>query len=411
MTTSTPKDNSGIRPLIALLTIVFINMVGFGVVIPLLPFFARALEADEWQVTLLFAVFSLGQFFGEPFFGRLSDRIGRKPVLLMTMIVNTVCYAALALAPSIWIAIAIRLINGFGAGNISTIQAYIADVSSPQRRAGRMGLIGAAFGLGFIIGPGMGGMLAKLGEAQLAFQFPLFAAALLSGMASLGVIVLLRESRTHVPPNEPPWTALDDAVANPVISRVLLVSIIYMAGFSGMEACFGLWAQRRFDWGAPEVGWCFMAVGIVAAITQGLLTGRLARRFGEARMLAFGVVLFGSMLFLQVINTVELMVPVLMGLGAFGMSNAMPNIASIISRSSPPERQGAMLGLNMAASAGARVIGPIFAGFIYSYAGHNWPFWIGAIMTIPAAAVALSAGRIMRVNSGSHPFPKAERAR
>jgi len=397
MTAADPSEDSRTPPaLIALLAVVFINMVGFGIVIPLLPFFARSFHAAEWQVTLLFAVFSFGQFFGEPFFGRLSDRIGRKPVLLITMIANTVGYAALALAPSIWIAVAIRLVNGFGAGNISTVQAYIADVTPPHRRAGRMGLIGAAFGLGFIVGPGLGGLLAQASEGRLAFQIPLFAAALLSGMAALGVVAFVRESRTHAPPNEPPWAALGDAVANPVISRVLLVSVIYMAGFSGMESCFGLWTEDRFGWGAPEVGWCFMAVGIVAAVTQGMLTGRLARRFGEAKMLTFGVLLFGAMLFLQTFNSVQLMVPVLMALGAFGMSNAMPNIAAIISRSSPPGRQGAMLGLNMAAGAGARVIGPMIAGLAYAGLGHNWPFWLGAAMTVPAAVVAVNAGRVMK---------------
>lgn len=396
MTAAEPSDDSRTPPaLIALLAVVLINMIGFGIVIPLLPFFARSLDASEWQVTLLFAVFSLGQFFGEPFFGRLSDRIGRKPVLLITMIANTVGYAALALAPSIWIAVAIRLVNGFGAGNISTVQAYIADVTPPERRAGRMGLVGAAFGLGFILGPGLGGLLAQANDGRLAFQIPLFAAALLSGLAALGVVAFVQESRTHAPPNQPPWAALGDAVANPVISRVLLVSIIYMAGFSGMEACFGLWAEDRFGWGAPQVGWCFMAVGIVAAVTQGALTGPLARRFGEARMLTFGVLLFGVMLFLQTVNSVELLVPVFMAIGAFGMSNAMPNIAAIISQSSPPGRQGAMLGLNMASGAGARVVGPVVAGFIYSGLGHNWPFWLGAALTVPAAVVAFNAGRAM----------------
>jgi DHA1 family tetracycline resistance protein-like MFS transporter len=408
MTQPDASEDSGKFPpaLIALLSVVFINMVGFGIVVPLLPFFARSLDAPEWQVTLMFSVFSLGQFFGEPFFGRLSDRIGRKPVLLMSMAANCIGYAALAIAPNIWIALAIRLLNGFGAGNISTVQAYIADVTPPHRRAGRMGLIGAAFGMGFIVGPGLGGLLSGFGEGQLTFQIPLFAAAAMAGLSATGIVVFLKESRSHAPPNQSPVASLSDALANPVISRGLLVSVIYMAGFSGMEACFGLWAQDRFGWTAVEVGTCFMAVGIVAAVTQGMVTGRLARRFGEANMLAFGVLLFGSMLFLQTLNTVEALVPVLMALGAFGMSNAMPNIATIISQSSPPGRQGAMLGLNMASGSASRVFGPMVAGFLYSGFGHNWPFWIGAALTVPAAVTALAAGRAMRRQLASAPvFP------
>jgi MFS family permease len=405
MTAASPSDDSRFPPaLIALLLVVFINMVGFGVVVPLLPFFARAMDAPEWQVTLMFAAYSLGQFFGEPFWGRLSDRIGRKPVLLFTLISNVVGYFALAFAPTIWIAIAIRLFTGFGAGNISTVQAYIADVTPPAKRTARMGLIGGAFGLGFIVGPGLGGLLTHAEQGRLGFQIPLFVAGALAALAALGVLLFVIESRTHAPPAQPPWASLGDAVRHPVISRLLLVSLIYMGGFSGMEAAFGLWTEARFGWGAPQVGWCFMVVGIVSAISQALVTGRLAARFGETRMLTFGVLLFGSTLALQTVNPAPALVPVLMAFGAFGMSMAMPNISAIISQSSPMGRQGSMLGLNMAASSGARVIGPVVAGFMYSYLGHNWPFWLGAAMTVPAAMVALNAGRVMKARrAGADP--------
>lgn len=406
MTATGASDDSRFPPaLVALLLVVFINMVGFGVVVPLLPFFARALDAPAWQVTLMFSAYSLGQFAGEPFWGRLSDRIGRQPVLLFTLLFNVVGYCALAFAPTIWVAIAVRLLTGFGAGNISTCQAYIADVTPPGKRTARMGLIGGAFGLGFIVGPGLGGLLTHAEQGRLGFQIPLFVAAALSAVAAMGVIAFVRESRTHVPPVQPPWESLGDALRHPVISRLLLVSLIYMGGFSGMEAAFGLWAEARFDWGAPQVGWCFMAVGIVSAISQSMVTGRLAARFGETRMLAFGVLLFGATLALQTVNPYQLAVPVLMALGAFGMSMAMPNIAAVISQSSPAGRQGSMLGVNMAASSGARVIGPVIAGLMLSYLGNNWPFWLGAALTLPAALVAVNAGRVMKARrAGGDPL-------
>lgn len=382
--------------LMALLAVVFINMVGFGVVIPLLPFFARTLDAPEWQITALFSAYSLGQFFGEPFWGRLSDRIGRKPVLLVTMLANVVGYVALAFAGDIWVAIAIRLLTGFGAGNISTAQGYIADVTPPRQRAGRMGLVGAAFGFGFIIGPALGGSLAHPDAGRLGYQLPLFVAAGLAATAALAVILFLKESHVHAPPPPSPWRSLGQARAHPVISRVLLVSLIYMGGFSGMEASFGLWAEARFGWGAREIGFCFMAVGIVSAGCQALVTGRLVRRFGEPRVLAFGVLLFGASLAIQTQVQFGLMVPAMMAIGAFGMALAMPNISSMISQSSPAGQQGSMLGLNMAAGSGARIVGPMVAGFTFTYLGHDWPFWTAAVLTVPAAVMAMNAGRALK---------------
>ena len=401
-----------------LFSVVFINLVGFGLVVPLLPFFAQSLTAEAWEITLMFSAYSLGQFFAEPFWGRLSDRIGRKPVLLITLVANAVGYLALAFVPNIWLAIAVRLCTGLGAGNISTVQGYVADITPPEQRAGRMGLIGAAFGLGFIVGPGLGGLLTQPQLGHIGYQLPIFTAAALAALAAVGVVVFLKESRAKADPAAPRprfLAGLHDARANPVVSRVLLVTLVYMAGFSAMESVFGLWAEDRYAWNALEVGLSFMIVGIVSTLNQGFFAGRLAKRFGEAPVLAFGMLLFGASLVAQVAAPVAWfpavsldigawtlpvaqgwIIPIVMAVGACGMSLAMPNISALISRSTPPDRQVAMLGLNMASGSIARIFGPMAAGALFSALGHDWPFLVGAALTVPAAVMAINAGRAFR---------------
>ena len=423
----TPPPKLKTPALAVLFATVFINLVGFGLVVPLLPFFAQSLKAEAWQITLMFSAYSLGQFFAEPFWGRLSDRIGRKPVLLMTLIANAMGYLMLAFVPNIWLAIAVRLFTGLGAGNISTVQGYVADVTPPEQRAGRMGLIGAAFGLGFIVGPGLGGLLTQPQLGRLGYQLPIFLAAALAAVAAVGVVVFLRESRAKADPAAPRpafLAGLKDARDNAVVSRVLVVTLIYMAGFSAMESVFGLWSESRYQWGAREVGLSFMIVGIVSTLNQGFFAGRLARRFGESRVLATGMLLFGTSLVLQVLAPVawfpatrlELgaltipvvqgwIIPIVMAIGACGMSLAMPNISAMISRASPPDRQGAMLGLNMASSSVARIFGPMIAGALFAGLGHDWPFVIGALLTIPAALMAINAGRVIRSGEGGVKAP------
>ena len=425
-----PAPATSRSALFVLFGVVFINLVGFGIVVPLLPFYGQTLDAPPWQVALMFSAYSLGQFFAEPFWGRLSDRIGRKPVLLITVSANALGYLMLAFAPNIWLAIGIRLFTGLGAGNVSTIQGYVADVTPPEKRAGRMGLIGAAFGLGFIVGPGLGGLLTRTDMGAMGYQMPIFVAAGLCVLAALGVTVFLKESRARADPAtpRPPFlSGVKDAVANPVVSRVLLVTLIYMAGFSGMESTFGFWTEARYGWGAREVGFSFMAVGIVSTLCQALIAGRLARRFGEARVLAVGSLIFGSGLALQVlvgrlmpaqaewvvsvagralVLHGDMLVPLVMAFGAFGMAVTMPNISALISRSVDPDRQGAMLGLNMAASSSGRIFGPMAAGALFSGVGHDWPFLIGAALTVPAAIMAINAGRAFRKRQGGRvPVP------
>ena len=380
------------RALTVLLLVVFINLVGFGVVIPLLPFYATAMDAAPWQVTAMFAAYSLGQFFGEPFWGRLSDRIGRRPVLIVTILANALAYLALAFAPNIWIAMAVRLIGGFGSGNISTIQGYMADVTPPEKRAGKLGLLGAAFGAGFVIGPSLGGLLAHPDAGKLGFQIPLFAAAGMAALASVGVMLFVAESRARSAPGTPQASrreALNEARAHPVLSRVLLVTLVSTAAFAGMESIFGLWANARFDWGPRQVGLCFAVIGVIASIGQGFLTGRLARRFGEGQVLTAGLAIIAVSLFLTPFAPSAILATAAVGCTAFGQSLVFPCVAALMSRASPPDRQGQMLGLNMAAGSLARIGGPLLAGPLFGLATGG-PFWVGAALMIPAVGLALT---------------------
>lgn len=378
------------RALAVLLLVVFINLVGFGVIIPLLPFYARSMDAAPWQVTTMFAAYSLGQFFGEPFWGRLSDRIGRRPVLIVTITANTLAYLALAFAPNIWVAMLIRLFGGFGSGNISTIQGYMADVTPPEKRAGRMGLLGAAFGAGFVIGPGLV-MVMRPGSGPLGYQLPLFLAAGMAATAALGVILFVKESRAPSAPGAPQahrLEALNQAAAHPILSRVLLVTLISTAAFAGMESVFGLYADTRFGWTASQVAACFALIGVIASIGQGLLTGRLARRFGEARVLTAGLSIIATSLLITPFISRPALAVVAVACTAFGQSLVFPCVGALISRATPPDRQGQMLGLNMAAGSLARIGGPLLAGPLFGLA-IGGPYWFGAALMVPAIGFAL----------------------
>ena len=271
--------------LYTLMSVMFINILGFGIVVPLLPFYAQSFHANAWQIGLIFSAYSLGTFIGEPFWGRLSDRIGRKPILIITTLANCLCYGALAFAPSIGWAFAIRLLGGMAAGNSSTIQGYIADISAVEERAGRMARLGAAFNIGFILGPFVGGVLAKTSLGPLGFQLPLLAASACGGLSSLGVLLALRESRARAHPDAPPprsrFALFGFAVGHPVFSRLMLLTFVTGVAFTGIESTFGLWAQQRFDWIPRDVGLCFGLSGLTSAATNFLLTGAYRAALGR----------------------------------------------------------------------------------------------------------------------------------
>ncbi|MBL8773112.1 MAG: MFS transporter [Phenylobacterium sp.] len=394
---------------LSLIGLIFLNMLGFGIIVPLLPFYAKSFDAPAWQIALIFSAFSVGTFFGEPYWGRLSDKYGRKPLLIMTILANGLCYLALAFAPNAWAAFFIRLAGGLFSGNGSIIQGYIADVTPPEKRTQSMSWMGAAWNVGLIVGPFLGGVFAKPSLGPIGFQLPLFISAGLFITSAAAIALFIRESRqrdeTHTfRPNR--WSATGEAVRHPVIGRLMLVTFLVGFAFTGIESIFGLWAEARYGWGPKEIGWAFMFVGIASAITQIFLTSRLSERFGQATMLAVGMGITVVCIGLQPFSTGGTMTIVLMSLSAIGQSVAWPNVSALISETADPHRQGQILGLNNATGALARVVGPFCAGLSFSGISIHGPFIQGAIVVAPAIFLAIAAGRraqAWRIAQGSPP--------
>jgi MFS family permease len=383
--------------MLVLLLIVFVNLTGFGILMPILPFYAQAFRAPAWQVTWMFTAFSLGNFIAEPVWGRLSDRIGRRPILLGTIFASGLGFVGLAFAPSIWVALAIRLVSGLTTGNLSTIQGYIADITPPERRSGRIGLLGAAFALGYVAGPAMGGLLVRPQAQAAAFQRPLFLAAGLSFLAALGVALFVRESRRHTDSPRLTLRLMVEARRDPVLGRALLISGLYACAFAAVESTFGLWTQHRYGWGPRQLSYAFVAVAVIAALAQGLVTGRLSQRFGEGPMLTLGLAMIAVTLALQPIGAGPPFTVALLALTVLGQALTLPNISALISRTTPQDRQGAMLGLNTAVGALSRAAGPVMGGALFSIVGPNAPMIVAALLTAPAIVLAWRAGQAARV--------------
>ena len=396
--TAEPDASTGGRSaaaLYTLLSVMFINMLGFGVIVPFLPFYAASFNAAPWQIGLVFSAYSMGSFFGEPFWGRLSDRVGRKPILISTVAANCLCYGALAFAPNVWAAILIRILGGLAAGNGSVVQGYIADVTPVQFRAGRMARLGAAYNLGFILGPFVGGMLAKPGAGTAGYHLPLLMSSLLCACSAIGIALVVKESRErrqYVGRQPSRWVMFGYAAKHPVVGRLMLLTFSVGVAFTAIESTFALWARHRFGWTPRDVGLCFGVTGAVSACCQFLLTGPLSRRFGEGPMLAAGMA--GSVICTALLPLTPggLVTVTLMALMALSQSVAFPNSGALLSRSVDPDHQGQIMGLNNATGALARVTGPQFGLGLLGF-NINAAFYLGALIVAPAIFLAVGAGR------------------
>ena len=384
--------------MVILFLVVFIDLVGFGLIIPLLPFYAEYFQASPDVVGMVMATYSLAQFLAAPIWGRLSDRMGRRPVLLISLAGAVVAYIGLGLVDSLWMLFAARALGGAMAGNIAAAFAYVADVTTPENRARGMGLIGAAFGLGFIAGPAIGGILAGPDPINADYQTPAFAAAGLSLAALALAAALLKESlapemRARALAKRSRWIEFRDVLMRPKVGLLIALSFLATFVFAGMETTFAMWSRRQFGWGPEQNGYLFASVGFLAAGIQGGLVGRLAGAFGEARLITHGAAALAAGMVLLPFSDTYIVLAASMILMAYGFSIINPSLNSLISLQVGKDEQGSVFGVGRSATTLARVVGPVWAGFLFATLGKDWPYFGGALVM---AAVVIMSLRILR---------------
>jgi MFS transporter, DHA1 family, tetracycline resistance protein len=385
------------RGLLLLLVTVFINIAGFSLILPLLPFYGQAFDGSPFAIGCLFAAYSLGNIFGEIHWGRLSDRIGRRPVMILTMSCAALSYVAFAFAPNLAAALAIRVVSGFFSGTLGVAQGYIADITPPENRARTMGYFGAAFNLGFALGPALGGLLAVSDAGLAGFRPPILAAAALAGGAAVWAALVLKESRPkdRAMRAGPRWgDAFSFVGGHGLLVRLFTIAFVGIAAFASMEAVFGLWTEHNFGWTSHELGLAFLAIGGAGLTVQLLLLGPLVARFGEARVIVGGLSLLAIAMLLQPLTRVPGVAVALMGVLMIGHSLAFPNAGALVSRATPPASQGSVMGLMMASNALARILAPPFFGFVYDAINPDAPYYLCALMVGVAIIVALPLVRL-----------------
>jgi len=368
---------------------VFIDLLGFGIVLPTLPYYAETYGASSLTVGLLSTSYSLMQFLFAPVWGRLSDLHGRRPLIMLSLTGSCLGFLIFGIANSLWLLFIGRMVAGIAGAIIPTTNAYIADVTTPETRAKGMGLVGAAFGLGFILGPAIGGLLAPFGYDKA----PLLASAL-AGLNLLFAYFKLPESlkedaRKQAIHSRFDFETLKDALSHPRIGLLLAVFFFATFAFSNMEATFALLNEHRYGLTARQTGYLFTVVGVIAAVVQGGLVGRVVKLFGETRCIVFGTLamVFGLSLMPYAPNIpIYVFVIALFSLGA-GINN--PSLAGLLSRSSPADEQGGIMGIAQSLSSMGRILGPAWGGYTFDGFGLQWPFLTGGFFMAIAFLLSL----------------------
>jgi MFS family permease len=387
---------------------VFLDLLGFGLVVPFLPGVARAHGASDLVATLVGASFSLMQFLFIPLWGRLSDRVGRRPVLLWSIAASAVGMAFLGLAGSIVTLFAARIFSGIATANIAVAQAYIADITTPENRARGMGMIGMAFGLGFIFGPVMGGLLGQYEVLGHPGALAAFAAAGLSVVNFAMALVSLPESvpperrgpsRRRLAPMD--VEAIRQAARLPGVGLALIIGASVIFWFAGLEQTFRLFTEDAFGMSVLGTGLVLTMVGVISASVQGGLIHRLSMRFGEAALVRTGALVLSSAFACIWFCTsfgpwAKAVLYLGSGLTALGTGLLTPSLSSYVSRQAPMEAQGATLGVLQSMNALARVLGPVTAGFLYQFFGMRGPYSFGAIGMLIAGLIAARLPAIQR---------------
>jgi MFS family permease len=360
----------------------FVDMAGIGLIIPFLAYHAEHLGGTGLWVGLIYAGYSAAQFVGSAMWGRLSDRFGRRPILLICLAGTSLAFLANAMAPTLAWLLALRVLAGLFAGSIATAQAYVADVTAPEQRAKYLGWLGASMGMGFVIGPAFGAALAPFGFAGVCY-------AAAGTLAVMFVVALFALPETRRPGAEPTTagplelTALHRQVKSRAVLQLMIASFLMVASFVSLTSLFPLTAKAAFGMGERELGIILTLVGVTIVIVQGGLVGRLARRFGEKHVALAGSVMIGGMLIVMTTMPGRTATYGLMCLAAAGSALINPNIMAMVSRLTTADRQGGALGGVTAINSLARALIPIGAGFAFDL-GPSFPYWMGVFLMAPA---------------------------
>ena len=358
---------------------VFIDLLGFGIVLPLLPYYAESYGATALMVGLLSTSYSFMQFVFTPVWGRLSDRFGRRPLILLSLTGSCLGFLVFGLARNLLFLFVGRMIAGIAGAIIPTTNAYIADVTTPENRAKGMGLIGAAFGLGFILGPAIGGLLAPYGYDKPAL--------LASAMAGLNLVFayfklpesLTDEIRKRARKRSFNLQTLADALRHPRIGLLLVMYFVITFAFSNMEATFGLLNEHLYGLNARQTGYLFTFIGVLISLMQGVVVGRLVKMWGESRCIVVGTftMIFGLglMPFAPGIGFYCMIIALL----SFGTGVNNPAIAGLLSRSTHADEQGGIMGIAQSMASLGRILGPVWGGYVFGAIGFRWPFLSAAI--------------------------------
>ncbi len=382
-----------------ILLTVFIDMLGLGILIPVIPFIVRQFSESAFTVGLLSMSFALFQFVAAPVLGRLSDRHGRRPLLLVSLFGSAIGYVLFGFARSLAMLFAARVVDGISGGNISIAQAYIADVTEPKDRSRNFGLLGAAFGMGFIIGPAIGGALSHYwGLSAPAF----FAAGLAFFNTALGFFVLPEtrpvEKRTHAPMTLKALNPIGNVlrgIRHEHLGSVFMAIFAFNVAFSGLQSNFSLFTLARFGWGPSQNAVLFSVIGISGALTQVVIMRRIVKHFRDQSIATAGLMLQTAAYAALSVAHARWLVFVSSSLTAVGVGITTPTLSGIVSNSVSDQEQGVMLGTTQSVAALTRIVGPLWAGFVFDWLGPGAPYWSGAIF-IAIAAMLISGARPQR---------------